>query len=537
MRRLPFYLLALAAAACADSPAEITGPATSTDLRPSRGATSSSQVPVFRPGVVVARFYNDARGLQTAARHGATPIRALRGGARVLRVPEGREQAVVQALNADAGVVFAELSVPRTLGLPCTAGDGDCQPPTDALFGLRWDLHNDGALRDEFGNVIWNSGLVPDSDSDWLEAFDQLGYFAGTARLGVIDTGIFGGHADLAGRLVAQYDFFNADPIAEDDNGHGTHVSGIALAHGDDGVGTPGVAYGPDIELVVAKGCGLLVFSYVCWSDDIADGIVWAVDNGANVINLSLGGDSGSQVEQEALQYALANDVLPVCAAGNDKAAVDFPGAFPECMAVSATDWADELSSYSSFGPQVEVAAPGGDTILANGYDRILSSWNNGGYVFAAGTSMASPHVAGLATLLHALGVTSAEDKRQIIRSTADDLGAAGFDVQFGDGRVNVWNAVLAALGGPPPPPPPNELPMASFTSACTDNACDFTDVSTDPDGIITQWSWDFGDGAVSSAQSPSHAYAAAGDYTVVLTVTDNRGATDTAQQNVSATV
>ncbi len=536
MRRFSsLLLLLLAVATCTDAPGDILGPDT---VGPELARLSRpGQVPRHQPGVVVVRFAAGAQASRIAAEHGAVPSRVLAGGARVLRVAEGSEEAVVRALSNAPGIVWAELSVPRTLGFPCTAGDGDCEPPADNLFGLRWDLHNDGAVRDGSGNVLWTDGLVPDADSDWLEAFDQLGAFTGSAVVGVIDTGIFGDHEDLAGRLIAQRDHFNVDDIAEDDNGHGTHVSGIALARGNNGVGAAGIAWGPNVDLVVSKGCGLVpFFGYICWSPDIADGIRWAVDNGANVVNLSLGGDSGSDVEQEALQYALANDVLPVCAAGNDQSSVDFPGAFPECMAVSSTDWGDQLASYSSFGPEVEVAAPGGDTILGSAYDRIASSWNDGGYAYAAGTSMASPHVAGLAALLHALGVTGAEEKRAIIRSTADDLGAPGFDPTYGDGRVNVWNAVLAALGGPPPPPPPNQPPTAGFTADCTDNVCGFTDASSDPDDFIASRLWDFGDGATSIASSPTHAYAAGGAYEVTLTVTDNGGLTDVAQRTVTVT-
>ncbi|HSH76682.1 MAG TPA: S8 family serine peptidase, partial [Longimicrobiales bacterium] len=479
MRRLALLVVLVGTATCVDSPEEITGPG-STAPTFSR-ASAVPQDPVFQPGVVVARFVDPEQAAQVAAERGLTRLRELRMGMQVLRVPEGREQAVVDALSNDPRVIFAELSVLRTLGLPCTAGDGDCRPPSDNLFGRRWDLHNDGAVRDAAGSVLESVGLLPDADMDWLEAFDQLGSFTGSAVVGVIDTGIFGGHEDLAGRLIAQHDHFNADGIAEDDNGHGTHVSGISLALGDNATGATGVAYGPNISLVVSKGCGLVAFlGYICWSPDIADGIMWAVDNGANVINLSLGGATGSEAEQTALQYALANDVLPICAAGNDQAEVDFPGAFPECMAVSSTDWADQLASYSSWGPEVEVAAPGGDTIHAAAYDMIVSTWPTGGYAYLAGTSMAAPQVTGLAALLHALGVTGAAEKRALLRSTADDLGPAGFDSRFGDGRVNVWNAVLGALGGPPPPPPPNEAPVAAFTSSCAENSCAFTDASTD---------------------------------------------------------
>jgi PKD repeat protein len=530
MRRIPTIAVLLAVGACSDLGEPITGP---TDI-PS-AAAPTMQLPTFQRGVVVVRFRPGAAPAQIAGVHGATVSRTLRGGTSILRVTAGREQSVVAALARNPNVLFAELSVPRLLGIPCAAPDGDCTAPSDQFFGRRWDLHNDGAVRDGAGNVLEDEGLVPDADMDWLEAFERLGSFTGGATVGVVDTGILPSHEDLSGRLLAQHDFFNIDLIAEDDHGHGTHVSGIALAHAHNGKGAAGIAYGPNVRLAMAKGCGDTPIGYICWSPDIADGIMWLVDQGADVINLSLGGQQPSSVEQAALQYAVAHDVLPVCAAGNDHAAVDWPAAFPECFAVSATNWSDHRASYSSAGPEVDVSAPGGDTIHAISYDMIMSTFNNGGYRYMAGTSMAAPQVTGLAALLHALGVTSAAQKRDVIRTSADDLGAPGFDWVYGQGRINVRAAVEAVLGPPPPPPPTNEPPAASFTAACAHLDCSFTDTSTDDAGV-TSWQWDFGDGATSPQGSPTHSYAAAGTFTVTLVATDAGALADTATQQVTVT-
>jgi serine protease len=534
MRGLALLGTLLVAAACSDVSDPLVAPEPgSRTLSAVTQLSGLDQVPPFQPGVVVVRLRPGLTGTRVASEHGATVVRELRQNMRVLRVPVGQEERIRSALSRDGRVVFAELSVPRTLGIPCAAPDNDCVVPTDEHFARRWDLHNDGTVNDAIGGVLEDQGLVPDADIDWLEAHDQLGSFTGGALIGIVDTGIFPSHEDLSGRLLVQHDFFNIDPVAEDDHGHGTHASGIMLALGDNGKGVSGVAWGPNVRLAVAKGCGNTIIGYLCWSPDIADGIMWLADQGVAAINLSLGGQSPSSAEQVALQYATARNVLPVCAAGNDAAEVDWPAAFPECMAVSSSRWDDRPASYTSFGPEVEVAAPGGEILHPQGYDMILSTWVTGGYAYLAGTSMAAPQVTGLAGLLHALGVTDAEAKRALIRETADDLGVPGPDTKFGQGRVNVWSAVQAAIGDPPPPPPSEEPPMASFTWSCTDLSCDFSDTSTD-DGGVTSWAWDFGDGDSSPVQDPSHLYAAGGSYTVTLTVRDGLGNEDTAEEVVT---
>lgn len=524
MRRV-LLLPLLIVTACSDHSVPISAP--DPLPTPEDRAADLSLLQSFQPGVVVARFAPGISGREIAAAHGAAVEKSLGLDMFSLRVAPGRERTVMSALANNPNVLFAELSFPRLLGIPCENQVGDCVIPSDEYFGRRWDLHNDGTIRDTDGTVLLDQGPVPDADMDWVEAYDLLGNFTGSAAIGVVDTGILPGHEDLVGRLLGQTDPFNIDDIAEDDHGHGTHVSGIILAHVDNAVGGAGVAYGPNVRLLMAKGCGNTIIGFLCWSPDIATGINWLVDNGAAVINLSLGGDQGSLAEQTALQYAAANQVLAVCAAGNDGAAVDYPAAFPECMAVGSSVWDDTPASYTSWGPEVEVAAPGGEIVHPEALDRILSTWVNGGYAYLSGTSMASPQVAGLAGLLHALGVTDADAKRAIIRSTADDRGDPGWDPYFGDGRINVHAAVLAALGEPPPPPPSDELtPVAGFSASCTYLDCEFTDLSTD-DGGVVEWAWNFGDENASPVQNPNHSYGAGGPYDVSLTVWDAGGRWD----------
>lgn len=272
------------------------------------------------------------------------------------------------------------------------------------------------------------------------------------AVVAVIDTGVKQSLEDLAGtNFTAGYDFVNSDNDPTDDEGHGSHVAGTVAQTTNNNTGVAGVAFNATImpiKVLDSRGSGSF--------DDIADGIYYAVDNGADVINMSLGGGSSLSILEDAVNYAWNNGVVVVCAAGNeDTSAPSYPAAYVNSISVSATTSIDTLASYSNYGSTIDIAAPGGDSGDNNGDgydDMILQNTFSGtseGYYFFAGTSMASPHVAGVAALVKSANpaLTNAEI-RNILETTAQDLGANGWDQYFGNGLVDAYAAVLAAGGG-----------------------------------------------------------------------------------------
>lgn len=480
------------------------------------------------PGRVIIRYRDGADVVSVAHRHRAQHDADLNlARTAVLDVEAGQEESIAAELAQDPDVEFAEADYLMTIA-PCEVGN--CQVTNDPFVSAKWDLNNTGVIRAPDGTVVATGRAH--ADIKWADAVDALGTdFGGSAVVGVIDTGIRGTHVDLAGRVVAARNFAVGypDTLIADRDGHGTHVAGIAAARGNDGVGISGVAYGAKIKLINAKACDLYIVSSsgavgtLCPSSSVANAIVWAVDNGANVLNVSLGATVPSSLQQAALQYARAHNVLPFCAVGNGSApAVDYPARFPECVAVAATNWSDEHASYSNSGPEVALSAPGGDAGPFAPYSFILSSWGTGDktYAFAAGTSMAAPEAAGLAALLYASGYADADKVLARLEETADDLGAPGRDPVFGYGRINAYRALTGKDQSAPPVAiiDPSYVGVEGWPVAFSSAG------SFDPNNHPITYSWDFGDGLTSSEANPTHVYADNGSYAVKLTVTDESG-------------
>jgi subtilisin family serine protease len=267
------------------------------------------------------------------------------------------------------------------------------------------------------------------------------------AVVAVVDSGVMAGHPDLQGRLRAGYDFVENDATPQDENGHGTHVSGIVAANTDNAIGIASVAPGATIlpvRVLDANGSGD--------STTVAKGIEWAVEQGAQVINLSLGPDVpllGDDPNFNAtIDRALDRGVIVVAAAGNSGLPTcDQPSGQGRLLCVGAVDKHGNRSFFSNFGNGLGIVAPGGSGLPFQNED-ILSTWNDGGYMELAGTSQATPHVSGVAALLVSKGLRGQAAVRRIL-DTATDAGPAGPDPQFGAGIVNA-NRALEGLPGSP---------------------------------------------------------------------------------------
>lgn len=257
----------------------------------------------------------------------------------------------------------------------------------------------------------------------------------------IIDSGIDLNHPEFAGRIVAGYDYVGSDPVPQDDNGHGTHIAGLIAAAGNNGLGVAGTAWG--VRLLIYKA---LNSQGTGSASAVAQAVSAAVNQGARIITLSLSLSAPSTVLQNALQSAYAAGAVIVASSGNQSGAITFPAAYPEVIAVGATTRSDDWAGYSNYGPELDVAAPGG--VVS---DQILSTGLNGGYTSLYGTSMAAPYVAGVAALMRSVAPQlSNSTVAGILRNTADKVGTfpyvGGRNNYLGYGRVNAAKAIRQAL-------------------------------------------------------------------------------------------
>ncbi|MFC7531733.1 S8 family serine peptidase [Actinoplanes sp. GCM10030250] len=273
----------------------------------------------------------------------------------------------------------------------------------------------------------------------------------------VIDTGVDAKHPDLAGNVLSGYDAIaNKAGTVTDANGHGTHVAGTIAAVTGNGVGVSGIA--PDAKILPVKVLGSNGSGNM---SDAAEGIIWAADHGAQVINMSLGSTSKVTAVTNAINYARNKGVTVVAAAGNSRSSgspVNYPAADAGVIAVAATDSGDKVAGYSNAGSYVDVAAPGSS--ITNTYPTALGN----GYKTMSGTSMASPHVAGVVALLKGANASLTPDQVEAaLEKTAVDLGSKGFDNDYGNGRIDPV-AALASVA--PVSTAPSTAPSSAPSSA-----------------------------------------------------------------------
>ena len=342
----------------------------------------------------------------------------------------------------------------------------------------------------------------------------DLGNRGTGVKVAIIDTGIDSSHGDLT--VVGGKSFVSYTEDFDDDNGHGTHVAGIVAAL-DDGIGVVGVA--PAAELYALKALDENGSGYV---SDVAYAIQWATVNEIQVINMSLGGGASITLEAACWLAYYYDGLLLVASAGNSGNPsgkgdnISYPAGYDSVIAVAATDQSDERARWSSTGPAVELAAPG---------VSIYSTYI-GGYTTLSGTSMASPHVAGTAALVWKANPTwSNDDVRTQLQETAEDLGAVGWDSEFGYGLVNAAEAVgVDTL-------PPNDPPTVSITNPAdgstfnSGDAISFTGTAIDlEDGDLTanlDWTSSI-DGIIGKGGNFFTNFLSDGIHTITTEVTDS---------------
>jgi len=262
--------------------------------------------------------------------------------------------------------------------------------------------------------------------------------------VGLLDTGTDGTHPDLVGQLVEGYDPYwgiTIDPNKDSDkDGHGTHTAGIIAAKRNNGEGISGLA--PDANIMPIR-----IFNPRYIGDFyVADGIVWAVDNGADVLSNSWGGGGYSNILKDAFDYALMNNVVVVASSGNDTTDQfwHYPSAYTGVIGVAASDARDEITSFSSRGEYVSVAAPG-DNVISTIPVRFAGSQGveKQPYAYWAGTSMACPYVSALAALLkEKYPEADVYQIKRMIEEGAEDIDPDGYDTASGYGRINAANSL-----------------------------------------------------------------------------------------------
>lgn len=344
---------------------------------------------------------------------------------RVVSVPQGKIDRILADLSKNPFVEYAE---PDYIA---TVSDYPQSDPNDPNFANRqWGLANTGQT---IGGQIGTVGADSHAKNSWPITTGT------TIKVAVLDTGIDASHPDLSSKLDLQKDFTTSGSV-DDLYGHGTHVAGIIAATTNNGIGVAGIC--PECRLLNGKVLDNSGSGAYSW---IANGITWATDNGAKVINLSLGGSSSSSTLQNAVNYAWTHGAVVVAAAGNNASSSKiYPAAYPNVISVASTNNRDKKSSFSNYGSWVTVAAPGEyiySTLPTHSFKLETTSGDNLSYGFLSGTSMATPMTAGVAALVWSspFGTNNGTVVNRL-KETADTISGTGTYWTYG--RIDAAGAV-----------------------------------------------------------------------------------------------
>jgi len=309
--------------------------------------------------------------------------------------------------------------------------------PNDSYYSNQWDHNN-------YGQVT-NGTLDADMDTD--DAWD-ISTGSDDIIIAILDSGVDLDHPDYEDRIISGYDFVNNDSNANDDHGHGTSCAGIAAAEGNNNIGVAGICW--DCKIMPIKVMG----SDGSGEDsNIAEGVVWASDNGAHVISMSLGGGMFNSFFEDAINYATDNGTTVIAATGNDDfGSISYPSRYDNCVAIGAMSPCNERKNFNScdgenfwgsnYGIGMDVVAPG---------VKIPTTSIGGGYTTQFnGTSSACPHAAGVAGLIYSVMPNASPiDVRTIMQIQADDIGSIGYDLETGYGRLNANKCIQNLLDTP----------------------------------------------------------------------------------------
>ncbi len=388
-------------------------------------APGNAAEPSYTVGQILVKFRDGRAAAAVLRGHGLREGPAVGDtGAQLIKVPEGKELQLVEALSRNPAVHYAE---PDRIVTAATA---------DQYFKDQYALNNTGQPFTNAKGTIAVQGGTVDADVDAVEAWTRT--TGNNLKVAVLDSGVATDNPDINPKVVARANF-TTSRNNEDNYGHGTHVAGIVAAAADNTMGVAGVC--PGCTILSGK---ILSDTGMGSSSGLANGINWAVTNGAKVINMSLAVGASATLET-AVNNAWNKGVVLVAAAGNGNSqAMMYPAAYPNVIAVGATDNRDVKASFSTYGPWVDVAAPGVSVystfpnhkfVLAREYNRSM------GYDIGSGTSMSAPVVAAVVALAWSANPTAGNAAiRAKVESTTDTIDGIG--TFWAHGRVNADRAV-----------------------------------------------------------------------------------------------